>query len=84
LGWRLEQDLPTIDVEALHAWIGGVLIGAAVPRRWARSAWLRSLLAEYRDVRLGGAPPRTRVVTTRRDAAVRTSASTRSGRTDCD
>jgi hypothetical protein len=71
-------------VDALHASIRGALTGAAVPRRWARSAWLRALLAEYRDVRLGGAPARSRLVAVRRDAAVRAPASTRAGRADGD
>ena len=84
LGWRLEQDLPTIDVEALHVSIRGALTGAAVPRRWARSAWLRALLVEYRNVRLGGAPARARLVAVRRDAAVRAPASTRASRADSD
>jgi hypothetical protein len=56
LGWKLESGmLPAADVSALCAWVDGALAdaGAAPPRRWVPSAWLRALLAEYHAVRHG-------------------------------
>ncbi len=55
LGWKLENGMmAAAELDALHASVLGTLtVGATVPGRWAASAPLRALLAEYRAVRRG-------------------------------
>jgi hypothetical protein len=55
LGWKLQSgEVAAAELDALCASVHGALMNpGAVPRRWAASAALRALMAEYEYVRGG-------------------------------